>query len=48
MTSKLLYLGDAFAQPRSNGAIDIAHDAWTSLYGQSPNGNHDLVINPVD
>ena len=46
-TSKLLYLGDAFAQPRSDGAIDIAPDAWTSLYGTSPNGNHDLVMNPV-
>ena len=46
--SKLLYLGDAFAQPRSDGAIDIAPDAWTSLYGSSPNGDHDLVMNPVD
>ena len=47
-TSKLLYLGDAFSQPRSNGAIDIAPDAWADLYGQSANGNHDIVMDPID
>ncbi|KAL8949337.1 MAG: hypothetical protein Q9222_004541 [Ikaeria aurantiellina] len=44
----LLYIGDSFAQPRSDGAIDIVIDAFTTLYGSDPNGNHNLVMNPVD
>ncbi|KAL8718963.1 MAG: hypothetical protein Q9181_008128 [Wetmoreana brouardii] len=45
--SKLLYIGDSFAQPRSDGAIDIVIGAFIDLYGSDPNGNHNLVMNPV-
>ncbi|KAL9591409.1 MAG: hypothetical protein Q9179_007752, partial [Wetmoreana sp. 5 TL-2023] len=45
--SKLLYIGDSFAQPRSDGAIDIVIGAFVDLYGSDPNGNHNLVMNPV-
>ncbi|KAL8710239.1 MAG: hypothetical protein Q9220_005170 [cf. Caloplaca sp. 1 TL-2023] len=44
----LLHIGDSFAQPRSSGAIDIVIGAFTTLYGSDPNGDHDLVMNPVD
>ncbi|KAL8845295.1 MAG: hypothetical protein Q9176_000465 [Flavoplaca citrina] len=46
--SMLLYIGDSFAQPWSGGAIDIVISAAIELYGSDPNGNHDLVTNPVD
>ncbi|KAL8868682.1 MAG: hypothetical protein Q9174_004830, partial [Haloplaca sp. 1 TL-2023] len=45
--SMLLYIGDSFAHPRSDGAIDIVIDAFIELYGSDPNGNHNLVMNPV-
>lgn len=45
--SKLLYIGDSFAQPRSDSAIDIVIGAFIELYGSNPNNNHDLVMNPV-
>lgn len=46
--SMLLYIGDSFAQPRSGGAIDIVIGPFIELYGSDPNGNHNLVMNPVD
>ncbi|KAI4196892.1 MAG: hypothetical protein LQ350_006261 [Teloschistes chrysophthalmus] len=46
--SKLLYIGDSFAQPRSAGAIDIVIGAFTELYGKNPQGNHNLVMNNVE
>ncbi|KAL8998837.1 MAG: hypothetical protein Q9169_002175 [Polycauliona sp. 2 TL-2023] len=46
--SMLLYIGDSFAQPRSGGDIDIVIGAFIELYGSDPNGNHNLVMNPVD
>ena len=45
--SKLLYLGDSFAQPRSAGSIDIVIDAFSDLYGSDPSGNYNDVMNPV-
>ncbi|KAL8635729.1 MAG: hypothetical protein Q9228_006810, partial [Teloschistes exilis] len=46
--SKLLYIGDSFAQPRSGGAIDIVIGAFIDLYGKDPKGNHNLVMNNVE
>ncbi|KAL8827970.1 MAG: hypothetical protein Q9170_006798 [Blastenia crenularia] len=43
---KFLYIGDSYAQPRSNGAIDIVINAFIDLYGSDPNRNHDDVMNP--
>ncbi|KAI4104321.1 MAG: hypothetical protein L6R37_003318 [Teloschistes peruensis] len=37
--SKLLYIGDSFAQPRSGGAIDIVIGAFIDLYGKDPKGS---------
>ncbi|KAL8678248.1 MAG: hypothetical protein Q9186_005395 [Xanthomendoza sp. 1 TL-2023] len=45
--SMLLYIGDSFAHPRSDSAIDIVIGAFIELYGRDPNNNHDLVMNPV-
>ena len=46
--SMLLYIGDSFAHPRSDGAIDIVIGAFKELYGSDPNGNHNLVMNSVE
>ncbi|KAL8664463.1 MAG: hypothetical protein Q9202_003013 [Teloschistes flavicans] len=46
--SKLLYIGDSFAQPRSAGAIDIVIGAFIDLYGKDPQGDHNQVMNNVE
>ncbi|KAL9614691.1 MAG: hypothetical protein Q9167_000820 [Letrouitia subvulpina] len=46
--SKLLYIGDSFGAPRSAGSIDIVINAFIDLYGKNPNGNHNLVMSPVE
>lgn len=46
--SKLLYIGDSFAQPRSAGAIDIVIGAFIDLYGKDPQGDHNQVMSNVE
>ncbi|KAI5248091.1 hypothetical protein E4T43_01441 [Aureobasidium subglaciale] len=50
---KLMYIADAF-DPRyvtgmghPKASLDIMLNSWSELYGKSPNGNKNLVINPV-